>query len=277
MAAAAPTTRASTRSICRRWRRCWRNAAGRLGFNLKLVLETCEERGSIGLREFVAAHRGIARGRCADRQRRPARDAGGADDRHRHARHLPFRSRRRSAAGRRAFRPLGRADHRPGGGADARHRHDHRPQRQDPGARLAAAQRRAGERAVRAGRLPGRRRRRGRHDRRELGRAGPDGGGEDLRLEQLYCAGDAVRPAGESGQRGGAERPRALPDPLHRGHRSRHLRARFARPPRRGGLSRGAHRERRRPHAGEPHRSRGSLGALDASPAWSTRWASACR
>jgi acetylornithine deacetylase/succinyl-diaminopimelate desuccinylase-like protein len=30
---------------------------GRLGFNLKLVLETAEERGSRGLREFVAAHR----------------------------------------------------------------------------------------------------------------------------------------------------------------------------------------------------------------------------
>src|SRR5579863_4865373 len=31
--------------------------SGKLGFNLKLVLETCEERGSIGLREFVASHR----------------------------------------------------------------------------------------------------------------------------------------------------------------------------------------------------------------------------
>ncbi|HEY1932605.1 MAG TPA: M20/M25/M40 family metallo-hydrolase [Acetobacteraceae bacterium] len=30
---------------------------GVLGYNIKLVLETCEERGSIGLREFVAAHR----------------------------------------------------------------------------------------------------------------------------------------------------------------------------------------------------------------------------
>ena len=30
---------------------------GKLGFNLKLVLETSEERGSVGLREFVAAHR----------------------------------------------------------------------------------------------------------------------------------------------------------------------------------------------------------------------------
>jgi acetylornithine deacetylase/succinyl-diaminopimelate desuccinylase-like protein len=29
---------------------------GKLGYNLKLVLETCEERGSIGLREFIAAH-----------------------------------------------------------------------------------------------------------------------------------------------------------------------------------------------------------------------------
>ena len=28
---------------------------GRLGFNVKLVLETSEERGSTGLREFVAA------------------------------------------------------------------------------------------------------------------------------------------------------------------------------------------------------------------------------
>ena len=30
---------------------------GKLGFNLKIVLETAEERGSAGLREFVAAHR----------------------------------------------------------------------------------------------------------------------------------------------------------------------------------------------------------------------------
>lgn len=30
---------------------------GKLGYNIRLVLETCEERGSIGLREFVAAHR----------------------------------------------------------------------------------------------------------------------------------------------------------------------------------------------------------------------------
>jgi acetylornithine deacetylase/succinyl-diaminopimelate desuccinylase-like protein len=30
---------------------------GKLGFSLKLVLETCEERGSIGLRDFVAAHK----------------------------------------------------------------------------------------------------------------------------------------------------------------------------------------------------------------------------
>jgi acetylornithine deacetylase/succinyl-diaminopimelate desuccinylase-like protein len=29
---------------------------GRLGFNLKLVLETCEECGSVGLRDFVAGH-----------------------------------------------------------------------------------------------------------------------------------------------------------------------------------------------------------------------------
>ena len=85
---------------------------GKLGFNLKLVLETCEERGSIGLRDFVAGTRRTAGRRRADRQRRPARDARGADHRHRHARHLPLRPRGRSAPGRRAFRPLGRADHR---------------------------------------------------------------------------------------------------------------------------------------------------------------------
>ena len=64
---------------------------GKLGFNLKLVLETCEERGSIGLRDFVAAHARRACGRRADRQRRPAGHARRADDRHRHARHVPLR------------------------------------------------------------------------------------------------------------------------------------------------------------------------------------------
>ncbi len=29
---------------------------GKLGYNMKLVIETCEERGSIGLREFIAGH-----------------------------------------------------------------------------------------------------------------------------------------------------------------------------------------------------------------------------
>ncbi len=32
---------------------------GKLGFNLKLVLETCEERGSVGLRDFVAGHKDL--------------------------------------------------------------------------------------------------------------------------------------------------------------------------------------------------------------------------
>ena len=100
---------------------------GKLGFNLKLVLETSEERGSTGLRAFVADTRRPPGGRCADRQRRPARHAGGADDRHRHARHLPFRPGGRPAAGRRALRPLGRPDHRPGGRAEPRARHHHRP------------------------------------------------------------------------------------------------------------------------------------------------------
>jgi hypothetical protein len=39
---------------------------------------------------------------------------------------------------------------------------------------------------------------------------------EDLWLEQLSCC-RCCRPAGKSGERGGAERARALPDPLHIG------------------------------------------------------------
>ena len=96
---------------------------GKLGFNVKLVLETSEERGSTGLREFVAANAESAGRRCADRQRRAARDARGSDDRHRHPRHLSFRSRGGPAAGRRAFRALGRADHGSGRHPGLRARH----------------------------------------------------------------------------------------------------------------------------------------------------------
>ena len=85
---------------------------GKLGFNLKLVLETCEERGSIGLREFVAAHTEVLAADVLIASDGPRVDARGADHRHRHARHLPLRPGGRSAPGRRAFRPLGRADHR---------------------------------------------------------------------------------------------------------------------------------------------------------------------
>ena len=133
---------------------------GKLGFNLKLVLETSEERGSTGLREFVAAHADALARRRADRQRRTARHARGADHRHRHARHLSFRPCGRPAARRRAFRPLGRADHRPRDRAGARARRDRRPARQILVRDWLPRERRAGRRArgVLAG-LPGRRRR----------------------------------------------------------------------------------------------------------------------
>ena len=49
----------------------------------------------------------------------------------------------------------------------------------------------------RAGRLRGRRWRRGGVDRSGLGRAGIDRGREDLRLEQLHRVGDGFRPAGK--------------------------------------------------------------------------------
>jgi acetylornithine deacetylase/succinyl-diaminopimelate desuccinylase-like protein len=55
---ARPTIRASTPSTSPRWKPRWPNAAASLGANVKLVLEMAEERGSIGLREFIAAHAG---------------------------------------------------------------------------------------------------------------------------------------------------------------------------------------------------------------------------
>ena len=194
---------------------------GKLGFNLKLVLETCEERGSIGLREFVAAHKDEL-----------AADVLIASDGPRVMPEVPT-----IATGTRGtyhfdlvvdLRPGGvHSGHWGGLTTDPAVVLTHAlgtiidRRRQNPGARLAAAERPAGERALGAGRLRGRRRRRRGLDRSGLGRAGADRGREDLWLEQLHRAGDGVRPAGESGQRGGAECPRALPDPLHGGHRSR--------------------------------------------------------
>ena len=125
---------------------------GKLGFNLKLVLETCEERGSIGLREFVAAHAEALHA-----------DVLIASDGPRVMPEVPT-----IATGTRGtFHFDLVVDLRPGGVhsghwgglttdpavvlTHALGAH-HRPPRQDPGARLAAGERRAGERARRAGR-----------------------------------------------------------------------------------------------------------------------------
>ncbi|MDQ2804740.1 MAG: M20/M25/M40 family metallo-hydrolase [Pseudomonadota bacterium] len=117
-------------------------ARGRLGFNLKLVLEMSEECGSPGLREFVAANAG-ALAADADRQRRPTRRTRDRYHRNRHTRHVPLRSRGGAAPRGRAFRPLGRAGCRSGRGSGARDRCHHRPPRMHPRARLAAGGRRS--------------------------------------------------------------------------------------------------------------------------------------
>ena len=111
---------------------------GKLGFNLKLVLETSEERGSVGLREFVAAH--------ADELRA---DVLIASDGPRVMPEVPTIATGTRGTfhfdlvvdlrpGRRAFGPLGRADHRSRCGADPRAGRDHRPAGENPGAGLAA-------------------------------------------------------------------------------------------------------------------------------------------
>ena len=64
---------------------------GNLGFSVKLILETSEERGSNGLRQFVAATVRPAAGRCADRLGRAARRLHGPDGVHRDKGHVPLR------------------------------------------------------------------------------------------------------------------------------------------------------------------------------------------
>ena len=191
---------------------------GKLGFNVKLVLETSEERGSPGLREFVAAQPG-----------RLAADVLIASDGPRVMPEVPT-----IATGTRGtFHFDLVVDLRPGGV----HSGHWGGLTTDPAIVLAhalgaiidrhgnilvrdwlPAQRRARQRARGAGGLSGGRRRRGGVDRCRLGRAGADLGGENLRLEQLHRAGDGVGPAGEPGERGSAECAGALPDPLYRGH-----------------------------------------------------------
>ena len=195
---------------------------GKLGFNLKLVLETCEERGSIGLRDFVAAHKDAL-----------AADVLIASDGPRVMPEVPT-----IATGTRGTYHFDLVvDLRPGGVHSGHwgglttdpavvltHALGTIIDRQGKSWCATGCRGTACRRAcARCWPVRGRRRRRGGLDRSGLGRAGPDRGREDLWLEQLHRAGDGVGPAGEPGQRGGAECARALPDPLHGGHRSRHF------------------------------------------------------
>ena len=203
---------------------------GRLGFNLKLVLETSEERGSVGLRDFVATRAEVL-----------AADVLIASDGPRVMPEVPT-----IATGTRGtFHFDLVVDLRPGGV----HSGHWGGLTTDPAVvlthALGAIMDRRGKILVRdwlprngvpasvrsgTGRLPAGRRRRGGNDRRSLGRARPDRCREDLRLERLHRAGDGIRAAREPGERGGAERTRALPDPLHGGHRSGGVRPRPAPP-----------------------------------------------
>ncbi len=223
-AAAPPTTRGSTRSTSTPWRPCWPSAAA-----ARLQPQAGAGNG-----------RGARLPRPARVRGRPARPAAAdvliASDgprvacRHRHhldrdARHLPFR---------------------PGGGTrpGGVHSGNWGGMTTDPAIVLAHAIAAIADRHGRilvpgwlpAGGMPACRARRTRragaagggrrrHDRLGLGRARLHRRREGVWLDQLHRAGHALRPAGEPGQRRGAQRPGALPDALHRGLRPRRLRA----------------------------------------------------
>ena len=91
MAAAPPTTRASTASISRRLRAVRETRGGKLGFNAKFIIETGEEIGSPDLRQVCEALRERAEGRSVPGLRRAAAFRRSAD-------HFPRLPRRQSAS-----------------------------------------------------------------------------------------------------------------------------------------------------------------------------------
>ena len=242
--------------------------AGELGFNVELVLETSEERGSTGLREFVAANREML-----------AADVLIASDGPRVMPEVPT-----IATGTRGTYHFDLVvDLRPGGV----HSGHWGGLTTDPAVVLVSALGtiidRHGKILVRdwlpqngvpadgarcAGWLSGRRRRRSGDDRSRLGRAWPHAGGKDLWLEQFHRPGDDLRPARGAGQRRGAECPRALPDPLHGRYRpgrvwrcgATHLDAE--------GFCQCTGRKPRCAHAGKPH-GPANPWVRWLSPAWS--------
>ena len=112
---------------------------GRLGFNVKFLIEMGEEVGSDRPARTVRAAQGWrAARRPADRLRRAAHCARQADAVSRRARRPPDRPDRRPARGRPPLRQLGRPDlerrHRAGAGAGLHHRRA----RRDQGAGMAA-------------------------------------------------------------------------------------------------------------------------------------------
>jgi len=231
---------------------------GRLGFNLKLILETAEERGSQGLREFVSMHRD-----------RLAADVLIASDGPRMNAATPTVS----TGTRGTFHFDLVLDVRPGGV----HSGNWGGMTTDPAIVLSHA---IASIADRHGRIL---------VRDWLPPAIPDSVRDALRSCELVAEGEAatIDPgwgepgltaaekiygwnsfivlallSGEPGQRRGAQCPRELPNPLHRGQRPRRVRRRAPPPPRRVRLSRGPGRLARGAHGREPHRPGQSLGAL---------------
>ena len=93
---------------------------GELGFNAVLLIETGEETGSPGLREFCAANKALFEADVFHRLGRPAHRAGTADHIHGFARRVELRSGRRPARRWPPFRQLGRTAGQPGRDPGAR-------------------------------------------------------------------------------------------------------------------------------------------------------------
>ena len=264
-AAASPTTRASTRSTCRRWPTCSPSAA-RLGFNAKYLIEMGEETGSPGLREVCEANRELFKADlliASDGPRlradRPTIFLGSRGN-------MNFDLTIEARKGGAHSGNWGGLISNPGTAARARDCEHRITDRTDTRARVGA-ERITGVGATRARRLRSRRRPRRAEDRAIVGRARTHAGRASVRLVLVRSARLQDRQSGHAGQRDSAARVGALSTSFRCRHRSEEHPAGAAQASRPTGIFDGEDRTHaRRDVPRDADRSRRSVGAMgDAS------------